>query len=48
MLDDLEGLVVIDVADPGRVRRMVAAAAPRIIGVEVLGRPDLRRQLELR
>jgi hypothetical protein len=45
-LDELEGMVVVDVAEPGLVRRAVAASAPRIIGIEALGRPDLRAQLD--
>jgi hypothetical protein len=45
-LDDLEGMIVIDVAEPGLGRRAAGASAPRIIGVEVLGRPDVREQLD--
>jgi cold shock CspA family protein len=43
-LEKLGGLVIVDVAKRGRAK--TAPAGPRILGVEVLYRPDLREQLD--
>jgi hypothetical protein len=44
-LEELSGLVVVDVAERGRARTALAEPVRRILGVEVLYRPDLREQL---
>jgi hypothetical protein len=45
-LEELSGLVLVDVAEPGRVRGALGGSQPRIIGIEVLERPDLRKQVD--
>jgi hypothetical protein len=45
-LEELDGLVLVDVAEPGRVRSALVGSRPRIIGVEVLERPDIRKQVD--
>jgi hypothetical protein len=46
VLEDLGGLVLVDLAKRDRIRSRRAGAEPRVIGIEVLGRPDLREQLD--
>jgi hypothetical protein len=45
-LEELSGLVIVDVAEPGRVRGALAGSRPRIIGIETLERPELRKQVD--
>jgi len=44
-LEELSGLVVVDVAERGRARAALAGPRRRILGIEALYRPDLREQL---
>ncbi|MGH2845697.1 MAG: hypothetical protein ACRDL0_06705 [Thermoleophilaceae bacterium] len=44
-LEELNGLVLVDVAKPGRVGT-ARTGSRRILGVEVLYRPDLRKEVE--
>jgi hypothetical protein len=44
-LEELSGLVLVDVAKRGRVRS-ARTGSPRILGVEALDRPDLRKEVE--
>jgi hypothetical protein len=44
-LEELSGLVVVDVAERGRARAALAGPRRRILGIEALYRPDLPEQL---
>jgi hypothetical protein len=44
-LEELSGMVLVDVAERGRVRTALAGSRRQILGVEVLYRPDLRKLL---
>lgn len=46
-LEQLDGLVCVDLAKSGLLRRRGGTArGPRILGIEVLQRPDLREQFD--